>query len=164
MSQENFLSRNWQHQRFFKAALGAPVLGTLRIFEKNPCVWALWCGVWGLWKFSKFPCVWALYCGMWGLWKFSKLPCVWALYCDVWGLWKIFQKLKNPCAGIFSLYWRDWLFSKKSLCWGFSPVLERLVFSGSKSLYWRHFLLFALQKKSVVINSQQMQWRYKSEH
>ena len=29
---------------------------------------------------------------------------------------------------------------------GFFPVLERLVFSGSKSLYWRNFLLFALKK------------------
>ena len=42
-------------------------------FSKSSCVWALWCGVVGLWKFPKFLCVWAL---CWGLWNFSqKIPC-----------------------------------------------------------------------------------------
>ena len=30
---------------FFEAVLEAPVLGTLKNFEKIPWVWAVWCGV-----------------------------------------------------------------------------------------------------------------------
>ena len=49
-------------QSFFETVLEASVLETLKNLKRNPCVWALWCGVWRLWKFSKFPCVWALCC------------------------------------------------------------------------------------------------------
>ena len=62
-----------------------------------------------------------------GTLSFFKIPCVWALCCGVWGLW-VFQS--SPVCETLSLYWRDWVFTKKSLYWGFSPVLDRLVFSG----------------------------------
>ena len=115
---------------------------TLKFFKVPMCVGpVLWCV--GTLSFFKIPCVWALCCGVWGLWNFLKFPCVWALCCGVWGLW-VFQS--SPVCETLSLCWRDWVFTKKSLYWGFSPVLERLVFSGQNPWWWRSKAV----KKNVV--------------
>ena len=131
-------------------------------FLKSPCVWTLWCDVWRLWVFKVPLCVgsvlWGVrilsfqsspFCGLCALarenFELSKFPYVWALCCNVWGLW-VFQS--SPVYETLSLCWRDWVFTKKSLYWGFSPVLERLVFSGQNPRWWRSKAV----KKNVEIN------------
>ena len=100
--------------------------------------------VWRLIFFSKFPYVWAPYC-VGRLWTFQISLCVntvlvWIFYCgEEIGY---FQK-DLPVLGNFPLWWRDWLFLKKSLCWGLSPVVERLIIFEKNPcardfpLYWR---------------------------
>ena len=86
------------------------MLGTLKNFEKNPCVWAVvWCV--GTLKLFKAPlCVRLCHCT--GKIEFSQ---------------------------------------KKSLCWGFSPVLERLIFSGENPCAGDFLAPFS-PKKNVVLD------------
>ena len=78
------------------------VCGALKFFKVLLCVGSVvWCV--GTLKFFKVPlCVRLCPCA--GEIEFSQ---------------------KNPCAGDFPLYWRDWFFQVKNPCTGdFSPVVE----------------------------------------
>ena len=65
---------------------------------------------------------------------FQSSLCVWALCCGVWGLW-VFQS--SPVCETLSLYWRDWVFTKKIPVLKTFPCTQEIVFSGQNHRWWR---------------------------